>query len=239
MQKIILLLLITTIFSCKPQYKDIHVDYHEDYYPLEVGMTKIYEVDTIKYSPVYEDGKKSFRTELMETITGTFTDAGGREAFRIERFTREGPTKPWSPINFHYAVKDKSHVELVENNLRFIKMSFPLRLGATWNGNAYIAADNDTFAFYQDWEYEVTTIHGPANVKGIDYDSTVTVLEVDDENLLERRYSVAQFAKNTGLIFREQYNLRIVDSQLPGTSIPWEEKANRGFIVRKKLTQVK
>jgi len=39
-------------------------------------------------------------------------------------------------------------------------------------------------------------------------------------------------AKNTGLISRELYNLSFVGSTIPIGSVPWEEKANRGYIVR-------
>ena len=232
-KKVFLLFAIAAIFASCKKDKTITIDLKENYFPLEVGKSVVYEVDSILFSPLYQDGKDSVSWLLKETVAEVFKDDEGRDVYRIERFIRKTETDNWQPTKVFFAVKEKNKAERQENNLRFIRMVFPPKVGMSWNGNALI--NTDTAEYYQDWEYEFTAVDEPATINGNSFSETVTILEVDDENLLEKRYSEAQYAMNVGLIYKEQYNLRIVDSNIPPQSTPWEDKANRGYIMRMRI----
>ena len=230
---ICLFFLFVLLAGCEKE-PNISIDLKEDYYPLEVSKTWIYEVDSLKFSPLFIGGKDSVHWELKEEVASVFKDDAGRDVYRIERYLRKNENDSWKPAKVFFAINENNKAELQENNVKFIKLVFPPKEGKTWNGNALIS-NNDTLEYFQDWEYEYTEVDVPASINGQSFANTLTVLEVDDENLLEKRYSTAQYARGVGLIYREQYNLRIVDSNIPSPTIPWEEKANRGYILRMKI----
>ncbi len=221
--------------ACKKQ--PYTIDYKYAYFPLETGHTVVYEVDSIIYSPLYVDGRDTFHWLVREVVAGQFTDIEGRTAYRIERYIRQDTSKPWQTGPVWYAVRNQTSAERVEENLRFIRLVFPPKAGETWQGNAYIPS-TDTFKFYTGWTYRYDQVDVPATVNGLSFDSTLTIIEVDDENLLERRWSVAQYAKGIGLVYRELYNLSFVGSSIPIGNDPWEEKANRGYILRMRIKSV-
>jgi len=45
---------------------------------------------------------------------------------------------PWLLKNVWYSVKTDKNVERVEENIRYIKLIFPIRNNAKWDGNALI-----------------------------------------------------------------------------------------------------
>jgi len=223
--------------SCKKS-TSIQIDYKYAYFPLHIGHTVIYDVDSILYNPLYTNGRDTVHWQLKEVVESQFVDLTGREAYRINRYQREDSTKNWKTGLVWYAVRNQTNVESVEDNLRFIRLIFPPKLGDTWMGNTYLPT-GDTLPFYKNWVYTYQDIDVPADINHLHFDSTLTIIEVDDENLLERRWSTATYAKNAGLIYREVYNLSFVGSSIPIGSVPWEEKANRGYILRMKINFVK
>jgi hypothetical protein len=87
------------------------------------------------------------------------------------------------------------------------------------------------------WGYEVDSIDIQAFVGPFSFDSTLLVTEADDSNIIEKRFSRARYAKHVGLVWREQW---ILDSQycnqfpVPADceTLPWEQKAEKGYILR-------
>jgi len=185
-------LLILLLPACKKN--TIQIDYKYSYFPLEIGHTLIYELDSILYSPLYINGRDTVHWELKEVVESKFIDVEGRDAFRINRYQRSDSSKNWKIGPVWYAVLSQTHVERVEDNLRFIRLIFPPETGNTWLGNAYIPT-GDTLDFYKDWQYTYQEVDMPADVNNLHFDSTVSIVEVDDENLLERRWSTATYSK--------------------------------------------
>lgn len=214
--------------SCNKQ-KDIDIAFKYNYYPLQVGSSIVYRVDSIIYNPLFANGKDTATWEVKETIESAYTDNTGETAYRIERYIRKDSSHSWKSPVIWSATRTKTRAERVENNLRFVKLVFPASEGMSWEGNSYLKVD-DSLAFYQDWLYEITSADAAESVNGISFDSVLTVSEVDDENLLERRWSMSKYAAGVGLAYREQYNLQFVGTNIP--ALPWEEKATHGFIVK-------
>jgi hypothetical protein len=63
----------------------------------------------------------------------------------------------------------------------------------------------------------------------------LTVREADSENLIELRRSRVKYAKGIGLVYRE---LWVLDTQCieQCDGKPWEEKAEKGFILSQTIT---
>jgi len=74
-------LLILLLPACKKN--TIQIDYKYSYFPLEIGHTLIYELDSILYSPLYINGRDTVHWELKEVVESKFIDVEGRDAFRL------------------------------------------------------------------------------------------------------------------------------------------------------------
>lgn len=223
--RILLAVSLLLAASCK-QEPPLLVDYKYSYYPTEIGHSVEYYVDSTYYNPLLPGGKKTVSWQVKEVIESTFIDLLGREALRIERYVRLYDTVPWVINDIWYAVQEETKLERVEENLRFIRLIFPPQTGSTWHGNVFIPA-SDTFEFYRDWDYEYLDVDAPYTLSGFDFDSTVTVLEVDDSSAVDRRYSKAIYAKHVGMIYKELHNVWIEDTVIHQGY--WPGKANRGY----------
>lgn len=225
-------LALINIYSSCNKHKDLVIDYKHGYFPLKVGSVTVYEVDSIIYNPLFQGGRDTAHWEIREFTESVFTDNAGRDAYRIERHKRRDDSSPWISPEVWYAVADQFKAERVENNIRFIKLVFPPKEGLTWDGNSYIIT-NDTLKFYEDWNYVINSMDKPETINTLDFDSVITVVEIDDQNLLERRYAESKYAKGAGLVYKEQYNLQFIGTNIP--NLPWEEKATNGFILKQKI----
>ncbi len=241
-----MLAIIIVASSCDDDQIDTISDFGYDYFPLELGNYIIYELDSI----VYDDFNDTvFRKSLLvrEITESTFIDAGGRESFRIQREYKLHETDDWGDYGYDiwFAYIDSRFAERVEENNRYLKLAFPLRLNKMWEGNIHIdtrAVDVDSGAFanpnewLDGWEYEITSLDEPLSINDLDFDSTLTVIQESYGTLLDTTGSREMYAKHVGLIFKELYWLET--QCIAGCiGIPWEEKAKKGFIVRQKILE--
>lgn len=198
---LITFLALTTLFaySCK---KDpvIHRDSGYGYYPSTPGHFVIYDAD----STVYDSFRKDtviYKYQMKEFCESVFTDNEGRPSVRLERYIRPfNPNKPYDSLawilkNVWYSTLTPVRAERMEGNQRFIKMIFPVKNGAYWNGNA-----QNTLG---DWEYKYTDVNTPSVFGGLSFDSTATIIQKDDTDLLNRRYYKEVYAKDAGLVYKE------------------------------------
>jgi hypothetical protein len=202
------------------------VAYHYDYYPLQAGTWKEYAVDSITYDdnfqPVLVDTASYF---LKELITGVFTDAAGDTVYRVERFRKETEAGIYQLVDVLYQSLNNDQAVRTENNLRFIQLIFPVEEEVKWQGHAQLDASGSN-AYLAGWEFEIVSIHEPLAIGNLAFDSTLVVLEVDDENLIEKKYSIAHYAKGFGLVKKEFLHL-----QKQNVNHGWDQP-EEGFILR-------
>jgi hypothetical protein len=214
-----------------------------DYYPLEVGRTWTYQVDSIIYD---DDGATVIETssQIKEEIVDNFIDEAGETIYRIERFWRSDDQSSWQITDVWVSYTNDSQAFKTEENLKFIKFVFPAAAGTRWNGNIFfdqtstiITVSGESLAMFRGWdEYRITDLDQTEEVGGISYDKVATVLQTDDreENTVERRYAMEKYAKGVGLIYKENI---ILDSQQSQSAAPWTEKAEKGFILKQTLIE--
>jgi len=248
-----------SIFSCNENASGGTFEFEkgENYYPLEVGNYITYQVDSIIYLVessddciFYQDTSSHY---LKEEIIDTYEDNAGDENFVVERYLSDNINGPWTVIDVWNTKITDTQVEKIEENLRFIKMVFPVTDGATWNGNTYFENTQDTtisvggqsIDFYRYWSsnYEYDMIDISEEINGIQFDSVMTVIQSEpNDNKIYYRYSIEKYARGVGMIFKE---MLILDTQCCGAppqqglgfcdGIPWEEKAERGLILRQSI----
>ena len=238
-----LLLVLLAIASCKSEstFEDFQVDQGYDYFPLEIGKYIDYQVDSVLYDTtgtgiVIEESSYLVREQVVDT----FRDNNNRLSYLVERFQRLSADEPWEFSGNKSVIPDNTQLEVIEDNLRFIKMVFPLRDGELWDGNLHIdpstivVIKGEGVEMFKGWSYEIQSIGEAATINDQTYDDVVTITQAESENVIELRNSMEQYARGIGLVYRE---LRILDTQcITGCEgLPWEEKAQKGFILRQSI----
>lgn len=219
-----------------------------DYFPLQIGKYRAYQVDSIVYD--FEPGGggvlDTSRIFVKEVVADTLRDNQGNLLFAIERYERAHESEPWVYKSTGTASRNKYQAIQTEDNWRFLKLVFPMDRRSEWDGNIWIDVNREIeiagerIRPFINWSYEVDSIDVQAVVGTFVLDSTLMVTEADDVNIIERRFSRVRYAKHIGLVWREQW---ILDSQycnqvpIPADceTRPWEIKAEKGFILRQTI----
>lgn len=235
----ILLFSIIAMVSCTPELEDYQGNVEgPKYFPLAIGNTWIYRVDSVIY-----DNKgllvDSVSQYIKETITHKYLDAANEDVYRIERSSKNISGGSWNVIAVWSATLNDRTATKTENNLKFLKLTFPVTVNKSWDGNIYFPTDvvirvaGEPIKMYQNWgKYKYVSVDESLVLEGKTYTDVTTVLQADIENKISKRYSIEKYAKNIGLIYKEMW---ILDTQKSESSAPWEVKAEEGFILKKRL----
>ena len=129
-----MMLLLT--LACKKEKKAEAVDLGYTYFPTEIGQYVIYQVDSISYNDFFNPVKiDTTHFQLKELVQSHFTDNEGRESDRLERYVRKNDSLPWVLRDVWYQTRTSTKAEKVEENVRFVKLIFPVEVNQKWNGN--------------------------------------------------------------------------------------------------------
>jgi hypothetical protein len=216
--KISLLTIITLLlFSCKKDGNmPEQVDLGYDYFPVKIGKTLIYDVDSIAYlQPSSDTIIEKFR--IKETIEAVFKDNQNRDTYKLVRYKKKYQSGiPYDSLD--WILQDVwsvnltfSTAEVNEENIRFIKLIFPITKNSAWNGNA----QNNI----GEWNYKYTEVHQPLLLNGLQYDSTLTVTQKKESTAIYYKNYTEQYAKGIGMISKEisDYTFKVVNGILfPG-----------------------
>ena len=242
-------------FSCKKNKpsEDLTLTKGLNYYPLEVGKYVTYQLDSIVFHS-QSGGDCNFVGDtshyfLKEEVVDVFEDNTGETNYIIERYTRENENEPWNIIDVWNTKVTDTQVERVEENLRFIKLVFPVWEGERWDGNSFLSQDTsialggESIEFYRYWEekYEYGLVDVKEEINGIAFDSVMTIIQSPGDTLdkIHYRFSVEKYARNVGLVYKEMW---ILDNNCcgfndlgPCKDVAWEDKAEKGLILRQKV----
>jgi hypothetical protein len=219
---LILLCLVIVVTSCK---KTIHypTTYLTDYFlTLQVGKYATYRLDSLNF---YYYGQLDTVTSYLakDSVEASFVDGAGNTAWYVTRYMSDTTGAFWSPSETYTVTPSQQRIEMTEENLRFIKLAFPLDQGFSWTGNTYLpyAPYQDYFDFSDDshltlgnWNYTYQSMNKPFTVYTADslkFDSTLTVLQandsinvpiIDPNSFASRTYWSETYAKHIGLVYR-------------------------------------
>lgn len=182
-----------------------------DYFPLQIGSYSIYDVDS---TAILFQVETNYKFQIKHTVTDSFRNSAGGYTYVISRYKRTDETAPWVPAPTWQARVNEREGILIEGNLPFIKIVFPIQTGVAWNGNAQNALKGqescgDNIRFDCD-RYEALIPGEPLELtSGMSFSEVVKVVEQDSPDLIsihDVRYSV--YARGVGLIAREQVYLK-------------------------------
>ncbi len=210
-----LMLLCTVILACNEK-ETVSYPPLSDYYPLQVGKTFTYRLDSTVRLP-FGTGLTVKYFLARDSVESQFSDAQGRPSFRIYRYLRDTlQTQPWAykVTNIVTIDENKKWIEYVENNLRFIVLRQPLSEGFSWKGNSYIdtKSGSSPVQYLDEWNYTYQDMHMPFTVRKGTLDNTISVLQADEVSppgpfnpafYQQTNYSKEVYAKGVGLIYKE------------------------------------
>lgn len=217
--------------ACKKQDAPIQIDFGKNYYPLDIGSYVIYDVDSTVYDELTHI-PKTYKYRLKEIITQSFINDEGHLSYRLERYIKwYDSTQPYDQIqwkikNVWSLTPYPNSLEKREENIPYIKLIFPVKTGAKWNGNARNTLGNKTYTY----QY----VDVPESVNNITFDKVLAVKQYEYRSLIQYQNEIEKYARNVGMIYKEITNL---ESQSINPSIPVENRAEKGFIYKMTIVE--
>lgn len=189
----------------------------------------MYDIDSTVYDELSQTSTL-YKYRIKEKFTENFIDNEGKSAIRIERYIKKyNPAKPYDSIP--YTIKevwmanaDDKKVQVVENNIRYTKLIFPIKQSATWNGNA-----NNNLG---ELNYSYSYIDKAETFNGNSLPNTLFIIQRDDKTLIAQQYYSEKYAKGVGLVYRE---IKDIYSNNVVAGVPIEQRIEKGVIYKQVL----
>lgn len=201
--------------ACSDKTIDLAPPPLSDYFPLTVGKYITYRLDSTNNTQFGRDTAVT-HYRVKDLVDGLITDGLGRPAYRVIRTISDSSgTAGYKSNNTFMVVPEKdAWIEVVQNNLRFMKLRSPIMEGFSWKGNSFIDAFsiNSPVRYLYDWNYVYQDVGKPFTVRGRTFENTITVLQRDEEfpagpfspsqPYKQWDYSIEVYAKGVGLIYK-------------------------------------
>lgn len=200
-----------------------------DYYPATIGKYVIYDVDSTIYNSLTQDTTVT-KYRIKEKITELFTDNEGQDALRLERFIKKyNPNKSYDSIA--WTIKEvwmvnanSKSIQVVEGNVRYTKLIFPIQQGASWDGNA-----KNTMG---EWLYTYEYIDKAETIGSKQVDKVLNVKQKNYRTLISYQNYNEKYAKGIGLVYRE---ITDILSNNVIANVPVEGRIEDGIIYKQTL----
>ena len=178
------------LFSCSDTLEPSKIGFN--YFPLEIGDYRIYQIQQIEDSLFAATDTAHY--QLKELVVDTFSTQSELN-YILHRFKRDLSTDKWQLDSVWTSRRTQNHAIVVENNIPFVKMVFPIRLDKVWDGTLFNASPPD--------EYQITEISGSMETPAGTFVDNLTVFENNERDTLiyqDIRQSI--YALNVGLIYK-------------------------------------
>lgn len=211
---LILTFLMTFTYCKKKSSELVPVDY--SYFPLKLKSWVIYN---ITFRKVDKDVNidTTVHYQLKEIIDTIIEDNTGKPVYRIERYTRPGNGHSWEISQVWQQGIDHNAAYKVEDNIKYVKLRFPVELNKSWNGNIYNSEEP--------LDYTISSIDQQETINGISFGNVLTVTQQYSQNLIEKFHFFEKYAKNIGLVQKQQISIY---SDTPSSPEPIENRILRG-----------
>ncbi|TGE04708.1 hypothetical protein [Hymenobacter fodinae] len=120
--------------GCKNETEAVP-DQSQEYYPLEVGSYRIYDVvDSVFNANVPRVTRFQFKEEVASEQTA---DATGRLVYQVIRSRRATTADAWKVDSVLTVSTSQRNVIVMRNNVRTVELVFPVAEGKEWYNNAF------------------------------------------------------------------------------------------------------
>lgn len=165
------------------------------YFPADTGLERVYQIDSIYWNSFNNSQAETLQYFIKERYSAFFTDLEGKQSIRVERYRSDSLTGNWTIDRVWSARLNNYQAERQEENVRYLRLVFPLATNARWNGNALNSEGEQ--------EYRIESVHQAGQNSFLNFDSTLRVLQADEDFLTERLYAFEEYAAGAGLYYKE------------------------------------
>lgn len=220
------LLIYVTIFAlgCSEEISVLEVDQGYDFLPVHVGNYWTYEVEETVYE-VFEATQTTFY--LQDEITDSLIAVGGDVKYVVSRY--RGNDLNNLTLDSVYSIRVTNQVAVFgENNQEVVKLTFPIREGISWDGNAFNTTDEQSFYYESLANYTFEDSVYSSN------DAIRVIIEDVEQNLVNQDERSEVYLRNVGLVEKDYTQLYFctVNCAQKGSEIGAVEK---GKILKQKL----
>jgi hypothetical protein len=195
-------------FSCKKEVI-VPATSSANYFPVEKGKYIIYDVDSVFHAENdnnTDDSVYAWHFQMKEIIDETYIDGERRPAQIIKQYRRDNDTMDWVQTGVCTQVRTATAAFKTVDNITYHKMAFPITDQVSWDGNDVNTLSEEMY-HYQD-------IHVSMVLGTLSFDSTVSVLQIDESNFIEKTYGLEIYANHIGMIYKERDELHKVNDQI-------------------------
>lgn len=208
----------SVLFSCNEK-EELVTEPLTDYIPLAAGKYITYRLDSLVFTN-FGRTTEIHKYQVKHQVDALITDNLGRPSYRIFRFIRDSAgTGPWQPNGSYFITLLDNQAEVIDDNLRMIKMHLPLKNGFSWKGNRYLPTDpyGSLFNFSNDdnmadWDYYYDGDPSAFSYNGVNYTNVLSTEQIDESfnvpitspsSYAARSRAVDRYSKGIGLVQRE------------------------------------
>jgi hypothetical protein len=234
--------ILISIVSCSSEKEELATAQVKDYVNLAPGKYITYRLDSLVITN-YNKNIEIHGYQQKDVIDAVITDNLGRPSYRVYRYLRDSlGNSPWQSIGTYQVTLLDDQLEVLEDNLRFIKLHMPARINFSWKGNRYLPSEpyepkypfnND--ASIQDWQFYYDSIDEDFSYGGKSYPDVLSVEQINDSLNMPvtstavygyKSKGIEKYQKGVGLVYQE-YTL--VEYQ-PGSASYWGFGVKRWMI---------
>ena len=203
--------LVMLLNACKKDvYLEVSSNNYNSYYPVEIGYWIEYQADSIIHLSnddinLVDTSIVAYHFYIREEIDSAMIDGEGDTAYVISRYKRNADTLPWEFTAIWTSKLTKNSLERVEDNRRYIRMTFPFKPDYIWNGNAY---NNLT---QEDYTYE--DLFSSSTFSGLNFDSTVTINQNEFISNINRIIKKEIYGNHVGLLYKQIDSVGVANTQ--------------------------
>jgi len=208
-----------SLVSCTKETESYTTEKIEDYWPLVSGKYITYRLDSTVFVN-FGRTEEIHKYQVKHVLDAQITDNLGRPSYRVFRYLRDSAgTTDWTPNGAYFITPLNDQVEVVEENLRYIKLHLPIKLKMTWKGNKYLSSDpySSLYTFsnddnMNDWNYKYDKFDQTASIGNQTLNSVYTITQIDESlnapvtdtrSYGFRSLAIEKYAKNIGPVYRE------------------------------------
>ncbi len=209
----LLLLVAAVVISSCNKSEEYKTDAISEFMPLIIGKYITYNLDSLVFASNTIPYDRVIRYQVKQAVIDTVKDNLGRSGYSIRRYIRKSSTDDWQADNTFFALNTGTTYEFVENNMRYLKLTQPIRNGYTWKGNSYIDtySANSNVKYLDSWDYNYDSVNTPLSVGANKIASSLKVSERnevlgDTTNLAtysEINFSVSNYGRGIGLVYHK------------------------------------
>lgn len=207
------------LLGCDPKVEDLQLETASEYVSLQPGKYITYRLDSTVF-PQQGRAEEVHSYQEKHLVDAEITDNLGRKSYRIYRYLRNlAGTTGWTPSGTYVITPTQNALEVIEDNMRIIKLFTPIREGLSWKGNRYLGPEPYASKFnfnnddnMADWDFEITGTGETARFGSQQVSDIITLNQQNEtinnpatmpDTYASRTLSVDKYAKGLGLVFQE------------------------------------